>query len=77
MVTTPMARLFEMDYLGRFDISMHEAETIHTPEESRPIPDGYWEDRSERRSDHARLLDLLPKTRPRSDTPTTGVRGTN
>jgi len=61
VVTTSMARLFEMDYLGRFDISMHEVETIHTPEESRPIPDGYWEGRSERRSDHARLLDLLPE----------------
>jgi hypothetical protein len=61
VVTTSMARLFEMDYLGRFDISMHEAELVHTPEEPRPIPDGYWEDRSERRSDHARLLDSLPE----------------
>ena len=60
VVTTPMARLFEMDYLGRFDISMHEASVVHTPDGSRDIPDGYWEDRSERRTDRARLLDLLP-----------------
>ncbi|WP_251342734.1 hypothetical protein [Haloplanus halophilus] len=60
VVTTSMARLFEMDYLGRFDISMHEAATVHTPDGAREIPDGYWEDRSERRTDRARLLDLLP-----------------
>ncbi|WP_251328340.1 hypothetical protein [Haloplanus pelagicus] len=60
VVTTSMARLFEMDYLGRFDISMHETEVIHTPEGIREISEGYWEDRSERRTDHARLLDLLP-----------------
>jgi hypothetical protein len=60
VVTTSMARLFEMDYLGRFDISMHEVETIHAPDGDRSIPDGYWDDRSERRSDRVRLLDSLP-----------------
>jgi hypothetical protein len=60
VVTTSMARLFEMDYLGRFDISMHDAAAIHTPDERREIPDGYWDDRCERRSDRISLLDALP-----------------
>lgn len=59
VVTTSMARLFEMNYLARFDISMHEAATVRTPDGERDVPDGYWEGRSERRSERARLVDLL------------------
>jgi predicted nucleic acid-binding Zn-ribbon protein len=55
-VTASLARVLEMDYLGRFDITMHEAEAIHLPEEDLEPADGYWDDRSETRSEWARVL---------------------
>lgn len=59
VVTATIARLLELDYLGRFDISMQDAKAIHTPNGTFNVPDGYWDDRSERRSDRPRLIDLL------------------
>jgi len=58
-VTASLARVMELDYLGRFDITMAEAEAIHLPsvaEEAFEPPEGYWESRSERRSEWARVL---------------------
>lgn len=59
VVTTRMAKLMEMDYLGRFDISMHQASAIHTGEEEFRVPEGYWKDRGQRLSNRAYLLDIL------------------
>ena len=59
VVTATMARMLELDYLGRFDISMAEAETIHTRDGEFDVPDGYWEGRSERRSERASVVALL------------------
>lgn len=46
-VDATTARLYELDYVGRFDTSMANAETIVTPEEPFEVPDGYWDGRSE------------------------------
>jgi hypothetical protein len=59
LVTTSIARLFELDYLGRFDISMQDTRTIHTPDGAFDVVDGYWDGRSERRSERPRLGELL------------------
>ena len=59
VVSSTTARLFEMDYVGRFDTTIHETEEIHLPDESFRVPDGYWEDRSERRTETARMENLL------------------
>ena len=58
-VTATMARVLELDYLGRFDISMRETGAVHTPEGAFEVPEGYWDGRSERRSERARLFSLL------------------
>lgn len=58
VVTTGMARLLELDYLGRFDISMGDAKVIETGNDQFHVPDSYWDDRSERRSERMRLVDL-------------------
>jgi predicted nucleic acid-binding Zn-ribbon protein len=59
VMTAAVARLLELDYLGRFDITMHETESIHTPDGPFEVPDGYWDGRSDRWSDRPRLSDLL------------------
>jgi hypothetical protein len=59
VVTAQMAKVLEMDYLGRFDISMHEASSVHTGDGEFAVPDGYWEQRSQRRSNYSYLVDLL------------------
>lgn len=64
VVTTRMARLFEMDYLGRFDTSMHDVSTIHTSDGPFDVPEGYWKNRSERRSSRSYLLDILDGANP-------------
>jgi len=64
VVTAKMARLFEMDYIGRFDTSMHEAETVHTPDGPFRVPDGYWRNRSERRSNRGYMQNLLEADNP-------------
>lgn len=71
-VTAKMARLLEMDYLGRFDISMHETESIHTDEGPFRVSDGYWEGRSYRRNNRGYLVSILedesPDTYPVNET---------
>jgi len=59
VVTASTARLFEMDYLGRFETNMFEVPSITLPDEVFEIPDGYWEGRSERRSEATRMTNLL------------------
>lgn len=59
VVTATTARMLELDYLGRFDISMAEAETVHTRDGEFDVPEGYWEGRSERRSERASVVALL------------------
>ncbi|WP_161596595.1 coiled-coil domain-containing protein [Salinigranum halophilum] len=59
VVTPTVARLLEMDYIGRFETSVHEARSIRLREEARKIPEGYWESRSERRNERPRLAEFL------------------
>ena len=59
VVTASTARLFEMDYMGRFDTGMYEAQSIRMPEETFDIPDDYWEGRSERRNEGSKMTNLL------------------
>lgn len=63
-VTTKMAKILEMDYLGRFDISMHETETVRMSDEQFEVPDGYWNKRSERRNNRAYLVSILEDEYP-------------
>lgn len=62
LVTPTIARLLELDYVGRFETSMHEVPSIRLPEESFEVPDGYWDDRSERRNERPRLGTLLDES---------------
>jgi hypothetical protein len=59
VATAATARLFEMDYVGRFDTSMHEVETLELPGGTFDVPDGYWDGRSRRRSAAPRMVQLL------------------
>jgi len=59
VVTAATARLFEMDYIGRFDTSMHEVETLELPDGIFNVPDGYWDGRSRRQSAAPRMIQLL------------------
>jgi hypothetical protein len=59
VVTASMARLLEIDYIGRVDTSVHEVRTITTPDREFSVPEGYWADRSERRNERGRLEQLL------------------
>lgn len=59
LVTSTIARLLELDYLGRFDTTMHETERLYTPDGEFEVPAGYWDGRGERRSEEPRLADLL------------------
>jgi hypothetical protein len=70
VVTAATARLFEMDYIGRFDTTMYEIERIERPNDSFEIPDGYWEGRSQRRSDAPRMVQLLGESEDISRYPT-------
>ncbi|WP_436908552.1 hypothetical protein [Halosimplex marinum] len=72
-VTAAMARMLEMDYLGRFDISMAEADSIRTRDGTVEIPDGYWEGRSERRSERSRLSSWLDEGEDPKRYPTNAV----
>jgi hypothetical protein len=63
-ITAQMARLFEMDYLGRFDISVHEAATIRTRDGEFEVPADYWEGRSRRWDHTSYLVDLLDDEPP-------------
>ena len=59
VVTAATAKLFEMDYVGRFDTSMHEVGTLELPDGTFNVPDGYWDGRSGRRSAAPRMVQLL------------------
>lgn len=61
VVTKETARLFEMDYIGRFDITMREVEEIHTPDRTFEIPEGYWEGRSKYSENVANFYLDIPK----------------
>ena len=58
-ISTSMARLLEMDYVGRFDTSMYDAEEIYTDDGPFEVPSNYWDDRSEHLNDRTRLDRLL------------------
>jgi hypothetical protein len=58
-VTAATARLFELDYLGRFETSMQETDEIHLPDGAFSVPDGYWEGRCSRRNERDRMAALL------------------
>ena len=58
-VTAATARLFELDYIGRFNTSIQEADTIELPEGQISIPDGYLEGRCSRRNERDRMATLL------------------
>lgn len=64
VVTASMAKVLEMDYLGRFDISMRETDAIYMGHTSFGVSDGYWEGRSERRNNRGSLLDILDDADP-------------
>ena len=67
VVTAATARLFEMDYVGRFDTSMHEVETLELPDGTFDVPDGYWDGRSRRRSAAPRMIQLLEEAERSGD----------
>jgi predicted nuclease with TOPRIM domain len=58
-VTAPIARLLEMDYLGRFDITMSETTEIEMGDAVFEVPPNYWDDRGQRRNSRTRLAQLL------------------
>jgi hypothetical protein len=66
VVTASMAKVLEMDYLGRFDTSMWETDSIYMGHTSFGVPDSYWEERSERRTNRGYLLDILDDGDPNS-----------
>jgi len=59
IVTAATARLFELDYLGRFKTSIKETDTIDLPDQQISIPEGYWQGRCSRRNERDRMADLL------------------
>jgi predicted nucleic acid-binding Zn-ribbon protein len=45
-IRAPVARLYEMDYIARFETSVQESETVALPDSERfTVPDGFWDDR--------------------------------
>lgn len=59
VVTPLIARLLELDYIGRFETSMRDTSSIYTGEDTYDIPDGYWSGRSERSSQRPELEQYL------------------
>lgn len=59
LVTATIARLLELDYLGRFDTAMHELSTLQTPDGSFDVPDGYWNGRSQRSNNRPEVRNRL------------------
>lgn len=59
VVTSTTARLFEMDYIGRFDTTMYEIDSIRMPDKDFTVPTDYWDGRSDPRSERARMSRLL------------------
>ena len=58
-VTAATARLFELDYLGRFETSMQEADMISLPDGSVSVSEACWEDHCRRRDERERMVELL------------------
>lgn len=58
-VTAATARLFELDYIGRFKTSIQEAETIVLPDGEVSVGEGYWEGRCSRRNERDWMAELL------------------
>lgn len=58
VVGAMMARLYEMDYVSRFDTSVQEADAIRTPEGDFEVPEGYWEGRSEHGTEYFNAVDM-------------------
>lgn len=59
VVTPLIARLLELDYIGRFETSMRDTPSIYTGEDTHDIPDGYWSGRSQRSSQRPELEQYL------------------
>lgn len=77
LVTSTIARLLELDYLGRFDTTIHETERLYTPDGEFEVPEGYWDGRGERRSDEPQLADLLANRDDGAGTPRTDAYPAN
>lgn len=58
-VTARMARLLELDYVGRFDESMHQARSVATPVGEISVDREYWDGRREHRSERATVQRLV------------------
>lgn len=72
-ITATIARLLEMDYLGRFDITMSETDRIEMGDSVFEVPANYWDNRSERRSSRTRLGRLLDDEQDPNRYPTDGT----
>ncbi|TQQ79928.1 hypothetical protein EGH24_10625 [Halonotius terrestris] len=59
VVTAATARLFELDYLGRFETTMYETDQIALPDETFSVPSDYWDGRHGRRDKADRMETLL------------------
>jgi hypothetical protein len=59
VVTASTARLFEMDYIGRFDTTMYQIDSLRLPDDNFVLPEDYWDGRSERRNEGSRMSKLL------------------
>lgn len=59
IVTPTIARLLELDYIGRFETSLYDTPSIRLTDNTFDVPDNYWDNRSERRSERPRLSKLL------------------
>ena len=59
VVTAGTARLFELDYLGRFETTMYETDRIQLPNETFRVPPDYWDGRHGRRDESDRMEDVL------------------
>lgn len=57
VIRAEMARLYEQDFIGRFDTSVREAETITLPDGSAlEVPEGYWTDKRRSQSGNQRPI---------------------
>jgi|GEM_PF-2332627 hypothetical protein len=59
VVTAGTARLFELDYLGRFATTMYEIDRIQLPDETFQVPRDYWDGRHGRRDEADQMEALL------------------
>lgn len=59
VVTPIVARLMELDYIGRFETSIRDVPSIYTGDRSFEASDDYWKDRGERRNQRPMLADVV------------------